>query len=97
MKALKREFASLNSYCARQTVDFEQLGMSGVFGIFGLTGSGKFSILATTLALYGKVDRADNTTRGIINLREKAAKPYCFEMVSTRGDYDPGTVQLAEG
>lgn len=86
MKPLKLEFAGLNSYRDGQTVDFEHLGRSGLFGIFGPTGAGKSSILdAITLALYGKVDRADNNTRGIINLREKVAEvSFTFELGGSR-------------
>lgn len=75
MKPLELEFSGLNSYRGRQYVDFELLGEGGLFGIFGPTGSGKSTILdAITLALYGKVDRAENNTRGIINQREKTAE-----------------------
>jgi DNA repair exonuclease SbcCD ATPase subunit len=35
--------------------------------------------------LYGKVDRAENNTRGIINLREKAAEvSFAFELGGSR-------------
>jgi exonuclease SbcC len=86
MKPIKLEFSGLNSYRACQTVDFEELGKNGLFGIFGPTGSGKSSILdAITLVLYGKVDRAENNTRGIINLREKAAEVlFTFELGGSR-------------
>lgn len=82
MKPLKLEFSGLNSYRERQTVDFEELGRGGLFGIFGPTGSGKSTILdAVTLALYGKVDRADRNSRGIINLKERIAEvAFTFEL-----------------
>lgn len=86
MKPLKLEFRGLNSYREPQTVDFEQLGRGGLFGIFGPTGSGKSSVLdAVTLALYGKVDRAENNARGIINLKEKFAEvSFVFELGGVR-------------
>jgi len=86
MKPLKLEFSGLNSYRDRQVVDFEELGKGGLFGIFGPTGSGKSSILdAITLALYGKVDRAESSTRGIINQREKSVEvSFSFELGGTR-------------
>ncbi len=86
MKPLKLEFRGLNSYREPQTVDFEQLGRGGLFGIFGPTGSGKSSVLdAVTLALYGKVDRAENNAGGIINLKEKFAEvSFVFELGGVR-------------
>ncbi len=86
MKPLRLEFSGLNSYRERQTVDFEQLGKGGLFGIFGPTGSGKSSVLdAVTLALYGKVDRAEHNSRGIINMREKTAEVlFAFELGGVR-------------
>lgn len=71
MKPLHLKIAGLNSFREEQEVDFSALGETGVFGIFGPTGSGKSSILdAITLALYGKVERAKNGTQGIINQNE---------------------------
>lgn len=86
MKPLKLEFSGLNSYRDTQTVDFEELGQSGLFGIFGPTGSGKSTILdAITLALYGTVDRAAYGTQGIINMQENAAEvSFTFELGGSR-------------
>lgn len=72
MKPVRLEFSGLHSYRERQIVDFEALGSTGLFGIFGPTGAGKSSILdAITLALYGTVERASRGTRGVINQMEK--------------------------
>ena len=71
MKPIILTFSGLNSYQEKQTIDFRALGDSGIFGIFGPTGSGKSTILdAITLALYGKVERATNRTQGVMNHHE---------------------------
>lgn len=68
MKPIYLKISGLNSFRESQEIDFERLSEAGIFGIFGPTGSGKSSILdAITLALYGKVERADNNTQAILN------------------------------
>ncbi len=68
MKPLYLEIEGLQSYQTLQKIDFEKLTENGLFGIFGSTGSGKSTILdAITLALYGKVSRAQRGTQGIMN------------------------------
>ncbi|WP_028595873.1 AAA family ATPase [Paenibacillus assamensis] len=72
MKPLTLKLSGLQSYREEQVIDFETLCESGLFGIFGPTGSGKSTVLdAITLALYGKVERATNGTQGIMNQAEK--------------------------
>jgi len=69
------EIEGLQSFTDKQTIDFETLGETGLFGIFGSTGSGKSTILdAITFALYGRVKRAENGTQGIINTNCKTAR-----------------------
>lgn len=71
MKPIELRLAGLQSYRDEQRIDFEKLCETGLFGIFGPTGSGKSSILdAVTLALYGKVERAAGGTQGILNQME---------------------------
>jgi len=68
MRPLKLSFYGLNSFKEEQEIDFSLLGAGHVFGIFGPTGSGKSTIIdAITLALYGKVERAPDKIRGIVN------------------------------
>ena len=68
MRPLKLSFYGLNSFKEEQEIDFSALGAGNVFGIFGPTGSGKSTIIdAITLALYGKVERAPDKIRGIVN------------------------------
>ena len=62
------EIEGLQSFAGVQKIDFEALSDTGLFGIFGPTGSGKSTILdAITFALYGRVKRAEGGTQGIIN------------------------------
>lgn len=71
MRPIELKLAGLQSYRKQQVIDFTALCDTGVFGIFGPTGSGKSSILdAITLALYAKVERATNGTQGIMNQAE---------------------------
>lgn len=86
MKPLHLKIAGLNSFREEQEVDFASLCESGVFGIFGPTGSGKSSVLdAITLALYGKVERAKNGTQGIINQNEdKLSVYFAFKVGETK-------------
>lgn len=62
------EIEGLQSFKDLQSIDFDKLSETGLFGIFGPTGSGKSTILdAITLALYGNVQRANRGTQGIMN------------------------------
>lgn len=82
MKPISLEITGLNSFRGKQTIEFGPLLQDGLFGIFGPTGSGKSTILdAMTLALYGKIKRAQNGKGGIINIREKACSVrFAFEI-----------------
>lgn len=58
MKPIKLKIKGLNSFIDMQEINFEQLTVEGLFGIFGPTGSGKSTILdGITLALYGEISR----------------------------------------
>ena len=80
------EFSGLNSYRDQQSIDFTQLMSQGLFGIFGVTGAGKSTVLdAMTLALFGQVNRAPRQTQGIINAREKRCRVrFVFELSGRR-------------
>ena len=72
------EIEGLQSFEDVQKIDFEALSDTGLFGIFGPTGSGKSTILdAITFALYGRVKRAEGGTQGIINTGCSTAR-VCF-------------------
>ncbi|MCR4435248.1 MAG: SbcC/MukB-like Walker B domain-containing protein [Clostridiales bacterium] len=77
------EIEGLQSFRELQRIDFEALGETGLFGIFGPTGSGKSTVLdAITFALYGRVKRADGGTQGIINTNLNTAKvSFTFELI----------------
>jgi len=56
MRPISLKLKGINSYVSEQSVDFEKLSKSNLFGIFGETGSGKTSILdAIVMALYGTI------------------------------------------
>ena len=68
MRPIRLEIEGLQSFREKQTIDFTTLSETGLFGIFGPTGSGKSTILdAITFALYGRVERAWRGTQGIIH------------------------------
>ena len=77
------EIEGLQSFRDVQRIDFEALSETGLFGIFGPTGSGKSTVLdALTFALYGKIKRADGGTQGIINSHHKTARvSFTFELI----------------
>ena len=72
----------LQSFKDAQKINFDELSETGLFGIFGPTGSGKSTVLdAITLALYGKVNRA-NGTQGIINTNCDSVKvTFIFDLL----------------
>jgi len=84
MRPILLKIAGLNSFREGQEIDFTKLCETGVFGIFGSTGSGKSTILdAITLALYGTVERAANNTQGILNHAEdQLSVEYSFSLAT---------------
>lgn len=93
MIPIKLTLQGLYSYQAKQTIDFTRLTSSGLFGIFGMVGSGKSSILeAITFALYGRTDRlnlsGDNRNYNMMNLKSKELQiDFIFEAGSERTLY----------
>lgn len=87
MRPISLKVSGLQSYRQMQEIDFTELCETGLFGIFGPTGSGKSSLLdAITLAMYGKVERAVNGTQGILNHSEDALQvSFTFELLSAAG------------
>lgn len=94
MRPILLKIKGLNSFIEEQLIDFSRLTERGLFGIFGPTGSGKSTVLdAMTLALYGRVPRADGRLSGIVNsLSDKTVVYYEFS-VNSGGKRDNYYVQ----
>ncbi len=74
MRPVRLKFKGINSFSEETEIDFEKLAKSGIFGIFGDTGSGKSTILdCISFALYGRVERSKEKL-DIINYRSDAAE-----------------------
>ena len=74
MKPIKISIAGFNSFRENVTINFEELGRRGIFGIFGKTGSGKSTILdAITFALYGVISRYGTRYGNCVNENENEA------------------------
>ncbi len=80
------EIEGLQSFRECQKINFDVLGETGLFGIFGPTGSGKSTVLdAITLALYGSVERAVHNTQGIININSDVVRvSFTFDLLKER-------------
>jgi len=83
VRPISLEIEGLQSFKEKRRIDFETLGETGLFGIFGPTGSGKSTILdAITFALFGDVRRAKNGTQGIINTQCRTMRvSFTFELI----------------
>ena len=86
MKPVYLEFCGIHSFSERTEIDFRALLGSGVFGIFGDTGSGKSTILdCIHLALYGKIERSEGSMGDCINYNlDSAYVVFDFE-ITTEG------------
>lgn len=83
MKPLYLQFKGINSFSENTEIDFEKLTRSGIFGIFGDTGSGKSTILdCISFALYGKVERSKEKLDIINYNSDGASVKFDFEAQS---------------
>ncbi len=66
MRPIKLTMTALGPYAGQETVDFREAVASGLFGIYGSTGSGKSTIFsAMTFALFGEASRSDQDTASL--------------------------------
>lgn len=73
MRPVRLTMQAFGPYAGRQVVDFRAAVASGLFGIYGPTGSGKSSIFsAMTFALFGEAARAEQDSP---SLRSDHADP----------------------
>ena len=87
MLPLKLKIKGLYSYKTEQTIDFENLTKSHLFGIFGAVGSGKSSILdAITFALYGQVERVGKNDALNQNIFNQAAQDFLIDFEFESGE-----------
>ncbi|SKC49125.1 AAA family ATPase [Maledivibacter halophilus] len=86
MKPKTLKISGLNSFIEEQTIDFSTLIESGLFGIFGPTGSGKSTVLdAITIALYGYNAVARGTKEFINTDMDKVYIGYEFDSMGNKG------------
>lgn len=79
MRPINLVIKGLNSFKEEGRIDFRKLTDSGLFGIFGPTGSGKSTILdGITLALYGKTSR--NSSNFINTQCDEMSVEYEFQI-----------------
>ena len=66
MRPLTLTMTALGPYAGRESVDFRAAVKSGLFGIYGSTGSGKSTIFsAMTFALFGEASRNEQDTSSL--------------------------------
>lgn len=77
----------LYSYREETFIDFSNLTLSGLFGIFGAVGSGKSAILeAISFALYGETERLNKADKRSYNMMNLRSKQLFIEFVFSCGD-----------
>lgn len=66
MRPIKLMMTAFGPYAGEEIVDFREAVASGLFGIYGSTGSGKSTIFsAITFALFGEASRSDQDTASL--------------------------------
>ncbi len=81
MKPKKLEFSGIKSYVNTCSIDFDKLSQSGLFGIFGDTGSGKSTILdGIFIALYGRLPSSNSVTDFINKKAGACVVDFSFEI-----------------
>jgi DNA repair protein SbcC/Rad50 len=87
MKPLRLTIQAFGPYPGREVVDFRDAIKSGLFGIYGKTGSGKSSVFsAMTFALFGKPANADQEPTTLRSDHAEAATTTEVEFVFDLAD-----------
>ncbi|MEZ2127658.1 MULTISPECIES: AAA family ATPase [unclassified Sinorhizobium] len=82
MRPIRLTMQAFGPYAGRTVVDFREAVSSGLFGIYGPTGSGKSSIFsAMTFALFGESSKADQETASLRSDHADASLPTEVEFV----------------
>ncbi|MDP4266488.1 MAG: SMC family ATPase [Bacteroidota bacterium] len=75
------------SYKEEQTIDFQKLTKSGLFGIFGSVGSGKSTILeAISFALFGETERMNKNDCRAYNMMNLKSNELFIDFIFTCND-----------
>lgn len=82
MRPVRLTMQAFGPYAGRAVVDFREAIASGLFGIYGPTGSGKSSIFsAMTFALFGEAAKAEQDTTSLRSDHADATLPTEVEFV----------------
>ena len=87
MRPVKLTLQAFGPYADRQVVDFQDSVMSGLFGIYGPTGSGKSTIFsAMTFALFGESAKPDQEIASFRSDHADAELPTEVEFIFDVGE-----------
>ncbi|MGZ9058247.1 MAG: AAA family ATPase, partial [Burkholderiaceae bacterium] len=87
MKPLILILQAIGPYAGRQSVDFRAVLDSGLFGIYGATGSGKSTIFsAMTFALFGEAARSEQHATSLRSDHADASLLTQVELIFEAGD-----------
>ena len=86
MKPLILTLQAIGPYAGRQTVDFRTVLDSGLFGIYGATGSGKSTVFsAMTFALFGEAARSEQHATSLRSDHADASLRTLVELIFEAG------------
>lgn len=89
MIPIRLTLSGIYSYQQAQTIDFTRLTQSSIFGIFGMVGSGKSTILeAISYALYGETERLNQRENRGYNMMNLKSNELLIDFIFKAGDTD---------